>query len=79
MMSASTTALAGMVKELGVLDFAFLFADEAEADALLDGPIGRRLMERLPKHGLVALAYWENGYRNVTNSRRPINRPEDLD
>ena len=48
MMSASTTTLAGIVKEYGVLDFSFLFANEAEADALLDGPIGKRLMDRLP-------------------------------
>jgi tripartite ATP-independent transporter DctP family solute receptor len=61
-----------------VLDFAFLFANEKEADALLDGAIGKRLMDRLPEHGLVALAYWENGFRNVTNSKRPISKPEDL-
>jgi TRAP-type transport system periplasmic protein len=78
MMSASTTTLAGIVKEFGVLDFSFLFANEREADALLDGPIGKRLLDRLPEHGLVGLAYWENGFRNVTNSKRPINRPEDL-
>jgi TRAP-type transport system periplasmic protein len=79
MMSASTTTLAGIVKEMGVFDFPFLFANEAEADAMLDGPIGTRLRERLPEHGLVALAYWENGFRYVTNSKRPINRPEDMD
>jgi tripartite ATP-independent transporter DctP family solute receptor len=79
MMSASTTTLAGIVKEFGVLDFSFLFANEREADALLDGPIGTRLRDRLPEHGLIGLAYWENGFRNVTNSKRPITRPEDLD
>jgi TRAP-type transport system periplasmic protein len=79
MMSASTTTLAGIVKEMGVLDFPFLFANESEADALLDGPIGKRLADMLPAHGLVSLAYWENGFRYVTNSKRPINRPEDLD
>jgi tripartite ATP-independent transporter DctP family solute receptor len=79
MMSASTTTLAGIVKEMGVLDFSFLFANEAEADALLDGPIGKRLRDRLPEHGLIGLAYWENGFRNVTNSKRPITRPEDLE
>jgi tripartite ATP-independent transporter DctP family solute receptor len=78
MMSASTTTLAGIVKEFGVFDFSFLFANEAEADAMLDGPIGKRLLERLPQHGLVGLAYWENGFRNVTNSKRPITRYEDL-
>jgi len=79
MMSASTTTLAGIVKEMGVFDFPFLFANEAEADAMLDGPIGKRLADMLPAHGLVSPAYWENGFRYVTNSKRPINRPEDLD
>jgi len=79
MMSASTTTLVGIVKEFGVLDFPFLFSNEREADALLDGPIGQRLLDRLPAHGLVGLAYWENGFRNVTNSKRPITRAEDLD
>jgi tripartite ATP-independent transporter DctP family solute receptor len=78
MMSASTTTLVGIVKEFGVLDFPFLFANEREADAFLDGPIGKRLLDRLPEHGLVGLAYWENGFRNVTNSKRPITKPEDL-
>jgi len=79
MMSASTTPLVGIVKEFGVLDFPFLFANEHEADAMLDGPIGQRLLDRLPEHGLVGLAYWENGFRNVTNSKRPITRAEDLE
>jgi tripartite ATP-independent transporter DctP family solute receptor len=79
MMSASTTTLVGIVKEFGVFDFPFLFANEREADAMLDGPIGKRLLDRLPEHGLVGLAYWENGFRNVTNSKRPITRLEDLD
>ena len=79
MMSASTTTLVGIVKEFGVLDFPFLFSNEREADALLDGPIGQRLLDRLPEHGLVGLSYWENGFRNVTNSKRPITRAEDLE
>ena len=79
MMSASTTTLVGIVKEFGVLDFPFLFSNEREADAMLDGPIGQRLLDRLPEHGLVGLAYWENGFRNVTNSKRPITRAEDLE
>jgi tripartite ATP-independent transporter DctP family solute receptor len=78
MMSASTTTLVGIVPEFGVLDFPFLFANEREADAFLDGPMGKRLLDRLPAHGLVGLAYWENGFRNVTNSKRPITRLEDL-
>ena len=51
----------------------------AQADALLDGPLGQALIARLPEKGLVALGYWDLGFRNVTNSKRPITKAEDLD
>jgi len=79
MSAPATTSLAGIVKEFGLLDFPFAVANFAQADALLDGPLGQALIARLPEKGLVALGYWDLGFRNVTNSRRPITRPEDLD
>lgn len=69
--------LAGLSKEFGAFDLPFLFSDFKEADAVLDGPIGKRFMERLPK-GLVGLSYWDHGFRNVSNSKRPIARVEDF-
>ena len=54
-------------------------ASFAQADALLDGPLGQALIARLPEKGLVALGYWDLGFRNVTNSKRPITKGEDLD
>lgn len=74
-----TTTLTGMVKAFEILDFPFLFDSEQEAEAILDGPIGRRLLERLPEKGLVGLAYWENGFFNTTCSRRPIVKAEDFE
>ena len=50
-----------------------------QADALLDGPLGKALIAKLPEKGLVALGYWDLGFRNVTNSKRPITKAEDLD
>ncbi|WP_447981345.1 TRAP transporter substrate-binding protein [Achromobacter kerstersii] len=78
MMVGSTAPLAGMVKEFGVFDLPFLFNSEKEADAVLDGPLGQDLMKKLEAKGLVGLVYWENGFRNMTNSKRPITRAEDL-
>lgn len=69
--------LAGLSKEFGAFDLPFLFNDFREADAVLDGPIGKRFMERLPS-GLVGLSYWDHGFRNVSNSKRAIARAEDL-
>ena len=78
MMVGSTAPLAGMVKEFGVFDRPFLFNSEKEADAVLDGQLGQDLLKKLEARGLVGLVYWENGFRNMTNSKRPINRAEDM-
>ena len=79
MTAPATTSLAGIVKEFGLVDFPFSVSNFAQADALLDGPLGQALIARLPEKGLVALGYWDLGFRNVTNSKRPITRPEDLE
>jgi tripartite ATP-independent transporter DctP family solute receptor len=79
MSAPATTSLAGIVKEFGLVDFPFAVANFAQADALLDGPLGQALIARLPEKGLIALGYWDLGFRNVTNSKRPITKPEDLD
>src|SRR3990167_8434915 len=75
----SGSPLVGIVKELGVFDLPFLFANEQEADAVLDGPAGQYFNKKLEAAGLVNLAYWENGFRNLTNSKRPVARVEDFD
>jgi tripartite ATP-independent transporter DctP family solute receptor len=74
----STATLAGIVKEFGVLGLPFTFSSEAQADAVLDGPFGKSLLAKLPDKGLVGLAFWENGFRNLTNSKRPVAKVEDL-
>ena len=79
MVVTSTSPLVGIVKELGVFDLPFLFANEAEADAVLTGPAGEYFNAKLDAAGLVNLSYWENGFRNLTNSKRAVNKPEDFD
>ena len=69
--------LVGLSKEFGAFDLPFLFNDFKEADAVLDGPIGKKFMEKLPS-GLVGLSYWDHGFRNVSNSKRPIAKVEDM-
>lgn len=71
--------LVGSVKEFAILDLPFLFNDVKEADAILDGPVGTKLLAHLPDKGVVGLGYWEHGYRNLTNSRRPVAKLEDID
>src|SRR5882672_9995318 len=70
--------LASQVKEFGVYDFPFMFANPREADAVVDGPFGRMMHAKLEAKGIVGLAYWELGFREITNSRRPINKVDDI-
>ena len=73
-----SSTLVSIVKDFGVLNLPMIFANEQEADAVLDSAFGQKLLDKLPEKGLIGLGYFENGFRNVTNSRRPINKAEDL-
>jgi tripartite ATP-independent transporter DctP family solute receptor len=66
-----------VVKDFAIYDFPFLFANPREADAVVDGPFGKSLHAKLEEKGIVGLAYYELGFRNITNSKRPIARLED--
>jgi len=78
MVITSSSPLVGILPDLGVFDLPFLFANEKEADAILDGPFGKYISDKLPAVGLVNLSYWENGFRNLTNSRKPVEKVEDF-
>ncbi len=78
MTGPAPTSLAGIVKEFGLLDFPFIVTNFRQADALVDGPVGKALLAKLPEKGLVGLTFFDLGFRNVTNSKRPITKPEDL-
>jgi len=71
--------LASVAKELAIFDFPFLFANEKESDAIVDGPVGKRLHAKLEEKGIVGLSYWELGYRQITNSKRALNKVEDIE
>ena len=71
--------LASVAKELAIFDFPFLFANEKESDAIVDGPVGKKMHKLLEEKGLVGLSYWELGYRHITNSKRALNTVEDID
>ncbi|WP_310565815.1 TRAP transporter substrate-binding protein [Hydrogenophaga sp.] len=78
MMVGSTATLVGITKEMAIWDTPFLFSNTKEADAVLDGPVGQKVMDKLQDKGLVGLVYWENGFRNLTNTKRPVHKLEDL-
>ena len=60
------------------LSLPFLFSDYDHVYRVLDGEIGEELLEGLSDHNMIQIAYWENGLRQFTNNKRPINTPEDM-
>lgn len=78
-MSFTTTgAIGGFAPEFQVLDLPFLFPSYEAAYTYLDGEQGSKLLSLLDRKGIHGLAYLENGWRNFTSSKRPINTPADV-
>ena len=75
---SSTGPVPNFVPETKILDVPFLFRDKAHARAVLDGPIGQEMLAKFEPKGFKALAWGENGFRHMTNSKRDVKAPEDL-
>jgi tripartite ATP-independent transporter DctP family solute receptor len=78
MSANSQGAVANAVPEYAAFGMPFLFSNAAAAFKLLDGPLGKELADKSAQKGLIALGYWDNGIRQMTNSKRPITKVEDL-
>ncbi|WP_349292195.1 TRAP transporter substrate-binding protein [Noviherbaspirillum sp. L7-7A] len=74
----STGPIPNFVPETKIFDVPFLFRDYAHARAVLDGPIGQDMLKKFEPKGFKALAWGENGFRHMTNNKRPVVNPEDL-
>ncbi len=74
----SSAWLGNYIPETQVLSIPFLFRDYAQARTVLDGPIGQDILAKFPSHGLIGFAWSEQGFRHLTNSKRPVRTPEDL-
>lgn len=66
------------VPEARVIDYPYLFEDYEQVDKVLEGPLGQKLLRTLERSGFKGLAFSENGFRHLTNSRKPIHRVEDV-
>lgn len=78
MSANSQGAVANAVPEYAAFGMPFLFSSPAAAFKLLDGPLGKELADKSADKGLVVLGYWDNGIRQMTNSKHPIARVEDM-
>ena len=78
MVTTSASPLTGLVPEFNVFDLPFIIPSEKAADAIFDGPIGAKLAAALEPKGIKLLAYYENGFRQLTNSAHAVKNPADL-
>ena len=73
----STGPLGGFSPAINILDFPYLFRDFAHVDSVMDGPIGRKLLDGFEKAGLKGFAIWENGFRHLTNAKRQVKKVDE--
>ena len=78
MVLTSDSQLSSFIDAYGVLNLPFLFRDVAHVAKAMDGAVGEYFSKEAEKKGIVILGYWENGFRHVSNSKRPITKLEDL-
>ncbi|OUL98593.1 TRAP transporter substrate-binding protein [Variovorax sp. JS1663] len=78
MSAMATSQLVGVIKDFAALDLPFLFNSEKEVDRVVDGPVGKMFLDKMPEKGLIGLSWFEHGFRNLTNSRRPVTKLEDI-
>jgi len=78
MSAVATSQLVGVIKDFAALDLPFLFNNEMEVDRVVDGPVGKMFLDKMPEKGLIGLSWFEHGFRNLTNSRRPVTKLEEI-
>ena len=75
----STAPIANFVPEFSVYDIPFIFPSEEVADkVLLESDVAKELLDKLPAQGMIGLAYWENGFRDLTNNKVPVATAKDF-
>jgi len=77
LVNTSTGPVGNFVPEVKIVDIPFLFRDYDHARKVMDGPIGQNILTKFPSKGIIALAWTENGFRHMTNSKRDIVKPSD--
>ena len=77
-MTYVSEAAASINPKMNIFPLPFLFRDEDHYDKVLDGPVGKKLVEDFPNYGLHPLGFFENGFRVITNSKRPVNSFSDM-
>lgn len=78
MFVTGSSNLSGLKAEMGMLDIPFLFQNDDHAFRVLDGEVGRELLDQLEDVGLKGLAFWDNGWRQISTKNRVVATPDDM-
>jgi tripartite ATP-independent transporter DctP family solute receptor len=78
MATVSNLVFSNFEKKFGAISLPFLFNDRQKAYNAVDGPVGKELLDSLESKGVHGVGYWEGGFRQITNSKKAIAKPEDL-
>ncbi|WP_411954299.1 TRAP transporter substrate-binding protein [Alkalibacillus sp. S2W] len=76
---AADSSFANTVEEMNVFGIPYLFENEEHVYSVLDGEIGQDLLDKTSEYDMKGLGYWEVGFRHLTNNKREINQPEDVE
>ncbi len=75
----TNAVIANVAPEFQLNDMPFLYGNEAQAHAVLDGDVGQQMLASLSDNGIVGLAFAEGGFRHMINNERPVSEPADVD
>jgi tripartite ATP-independent transporter DctP family solute receptor len=78
LLAPATSKLTGLFPAWQILDLPYAFPDLTSVHNLIDGPIGKKLMTELASQKFLGLAMWDNGFKQMTDSRRPLVQPQDF-
>jgi len=78
MAQVSTGPIAGFIPEFDLFSLPYMFRNTDHFVKVINGPVGAKFIDLLEKRGIKGLCWFDNGYRSVFNSKRPIRTPEDM-
>ena len=78
MIAPASAPLDAATKSMAIWDLPYLFKDRETAHKVLDGEVGQEVLDSLSDKGVIGLVYWENGFRHLTNSKKPVTSVNDL-
>ena len=78
MMAPASAPLEAVSKGIALWDLPYLFTDRETAHRVLDGEVGQEVLDSFSDKGIIGLAYWENGFRHLTNNVGPVSSVKDM-